>query len=211
MAANGQSEAGGAHPPPSGGKKKNPFKEGRTMALSELLEGMPMTAGNWSEVVESTATVDSSDPKGGRVKPRADLPDAPRTARGEVEVDVSKVPQEPPFLAFVGNLSYNVTERDLRSFFGADSVNDVNFVLDRNTGRPRGFAYIEFHTRDDLICALGKSGSQLMNRDVKVDIQTGGSGGGSSDRRGNQNRQSSDIRSQQHQSSAYQPARTQQS
>ena len=31
------------------------------MALSELLEGMPMTAGNWSEVVESTATVDSTD------------------------------------------------------------------------------------------------------------------------------------------------------
>ena len=44
-----------------------------------------------------------------------------------------------------------------------------------------------------------------MSREVKVDVQTGGS-----DRRGNQNRHSSDSRNQQYQSNAYQPARTQQ-
>lgn len=46
-----------------------------------------------------------------------------------------------------------------------------------------------------------------MNRELKVDVQTGGGG----DRRGNQNRHGSDGRYQQNQSGSYQPARTQQS
>jgi cold-inducible RNA-binding protein len=45
---------------------------------------------------------------------------------------------------FVGNLSFGTTEQDIRSLFEAHgSVDRVNIVTDRDTGQPRGFAFVE--------------------------------------------------------------------
>ena len=52
---------------------------------------------------------------------------------------------------YVGNLSYNVTEQELRDVFaeGGRNVVEVKVVMDCDTGRPRGFAFVEMGTEDD--------------------------------------------------------------
>ena len=51
---------------------------------------------------------------------------------------------------FVGNLSYSTTEADLRTYFGSVAQpSQVVLPVDRETGRPRGFAFVEFIERSD--------------------------------------------------------------
>jgi RNA recognition motif-containing protein len=51
---------------------------------------------------------------------------------------------------FVGNLSYNTTEGDLKSLFEQQgSVKDCHVVLDKFTGKPRGFAFVEMSSQEE--------------------------------------------------------------
>jgi RNA recognition motif-containing protein len=85
---------------------------------------------------------------------------------------------------YVGNLPFSSTEEDLRELFGRHgSVESVNVITDRETGRPRGFAFVEMEeasAAQDAISAL--DGSDLGGRNIKVneaqDRQRGGGGGG---------------------------------
>ncbi len=52
---------------------------------------------------------------------RAALPTAPRAARGP-DIDSTKVPDGPPYTAFLGNLSYDVDREDILEFFGDKKV-----------------------------------------------------------------------------------------
>jgi translation initiation factor 4B len=96
-----------------------------------------------------------------------------------------EVPTSGPFMAYVGNLPFNVTDNTIGNFFdkGGCDVADVIVKLD-NDGRPRGFALVEFKNRDSLIRALGADGENLGGRNIKVDVDTkkksssGRSGGG---------------------------------
>lgn len=71
---------------------------------------------------------------------------------------------------YVGNLSYEVTEEDLKSVFAEyGSVKRVQVPTDRETGRPRGFAFVEMETdsqEDQAIQAL--DGAEWMGRTLKV-------------------------------------------
>ena len=65
---------------------------------------------------------------------------------------------------YIGNLSYDVTELDLRDLFSSiGSVAEVKVVMDRETGRPRGFAFVEMTTDAEAQNAI----SQLNGRDVQ--------------------------------------------
>ena len=52
---------------------------------------------------------------------------------------------------YVGNLSWNTTQESLRAAFEADgrSVKDVLIMTDRETGRSRGFGFVEMNSKDD--------------------------------------------------------------
>ena len=51
---------------------------------------------------------------------------------------------------YVGNLSFNATERDLQDAFGEfGNVVSVKIITDRETGRPRGFAFVEMANADE--------------------------------------------------------------
>lgn len=52
---------------------------------------------------------------------RASLPTAPRASRGP-DIDVTKVPDDPPYTAFLGNLSYDVDRDDIFEFFAGKKV-----------------------------------------------------------------------------------------
>jgi RNA recognition motif-containing protein len=56
---------------------------------------------------------------------------------------------------YVGNLSYDTTEDELRQIFGQHGeVGSVNLITDRETGRPRGFGFVEMEGADAAISAL---------------------------------------------------------
>jgi RNA recognition motif-containing protein len=65
---------------------------------------------------------------------------------------------------FVGNLSYSTTEADLRGYFGAVAPpSQVVLPVDRETGRPRGFAFVEFNDRGHAEQAIQRFNGQLFN------------------------------------------------
>lgn len=96
---------------------------------------------------------------------------------------------------YVGNLAYSVTEADLRDVFAeAGTVVDVKVVLDRDTGRPRGFAFVELDTDAAASKAMQMlNGRELQGRTIAVSEARertggggygGGGGGGGGGRRG---------------------------
>ena len=65
---------------------------------------------------------------------------------------------------FVGNLSYSTTEADLRTYFGTVAApSQVVLPVDRETGRPRGFAFIEYVERPDAEQAIQRFNGQVFN------------------------------------------------
>jgi RNA recognition motif-containing protein len=71
---------------------------------------------------------------------------------------------------FVGNLSYDTTELDLRDLFSqAGTVVEVKVVADRETGRPRGFAFVEMGSPAEASAAIEQvNGRELGGRTLKV-------------------------------------------
>ena len=92
---------------------------------------------------------------------------------------------------YVGNLSFKTTEADLRDTFGQfGSVTEVYIASDRETGRPRGFAFVTFSTDTESKLAAEKmngadlDGRPLTVNEAKPKEETGGSRNyGSPDRR----------------------------
>lgn len=102
------------------------------------------------------------------------LPTAPRAARQEI--DLSNLPDSPPYTARVGNLSYDVDEDVLGRFFSKMDVTQVR--LQKDQGRSKGYGFVEFGDKKSLIEALGLDGETLMARKVKIDIATQSSSSG---------------------------------
>jgi cold-inducible RNA-binding protein len=83
---------------------------------------------------------------------------------------------------YVGNLSFGTTEMDLREVFAkAGNVAEVKVVLERETGRPRGFAFVEMSTDQEAREAIAQlDGRDLDGRTLKVSEaqeRSAGSGG----------------------------------
>lgn len=104
---------------------------------------------------------------------------------------------------YVGNLSYQTTEDELRREFEAfGGVDSVAVITDRDTGRPKGFAFVEMGAKAEADAAIaGLNGKMLNERTIVVnearpkadtrsgggsygDRRTGGGGGSYNDRRG---------------------------
>ena len=71
---------------------------------------------------------------------------------------------------YVGNMSFATTEADLRDLFAqAGTVADIKVVLDRETGRPRGFAFVEMASGPEAQAAIAQfNGRDLDGRVLKV-------------------------------------------
>src|SRR5690242_6706506 len=86
---------------------------------------------------------------------------------------------------FVGNLSFNTTENDLQDAFAAHgAVVEANLMMDRATGRPRGFAFITMGTEEEAQKAItAMNGASLDGRSLTVNVarareeRSGGGGG----------------------------------
>lgn len=71
---------------------------------------------------------------------------------------------------FVGNLNYETTQQDLETLFaGVGPISEVFLPTDRATGRPRGFAFVEFSDAATVPLAIEKlDGSELQGRNIRV-------------------------------------------
>ncbi|KAI0249847.1 hypothetical protein BJV78DRAFT_1223819 [Lactifluus subvellereus] len=144
-------------------------KKGQKMSLNEFLGDT--TLGSWADEMDALPTApaardeDRGDRRGGRddflssrpdrqmFPPREDLP----------------LPTQPPYTAFVGNLAFDLTERDLETFFDGFKTKSVKVIKDRDE-RPKGFGYVEFEELEDLKGALLKTGAALAGRTVRVSV-----------------------------------------
>jgi RNA recognition motif-containing protein len=90
---------------------------------------------------------------------------------------------------YVGNLSHDLTEDELRAAFEAfGTVESVNILKDRFTGEPRGFGFVEMPSDEEGKAAIeGMNGKDLKGREVNVDQarpRTSNRGGGRGGRGG---------------------------
>lgn len=71
---------------------------------------------------------------------------------------------------YVGNLSYDVTQNNINQIFAEyGAVKQVNLPTDRETGRMRGFAFVEMGTEAEETAAIeALDGAEWMGRDLKV-------------------------------------------
>ena len=86
---------------------------------------------------------------------------------------------------YVGNLSYDTTETELRDAFASfGTVESVNVITDNATGRSKGFGFVEFHDDKEAQAAIaGLNGTEMRGRTINVNearpkADRGGFGGG---------------------------------
>jgi cold-inducible RNA-binding protein len=91
---------------------------------------------------------------------------------------------------YVGNMAYSVTDAQLRSAFEAyGKVDDVAVIMDRDTGRPKGFAFVTMPNAQEANAAIdGLNDQDLGGRPLRVNearpkAEGGGGGGGGGGRR----------------------------
>lgn len=95
---------------------------------------------------------------------------------------------------YVGNLPFSATEDEIRALFEEyGSVVDLHIPMDRETGRPRGFAFVTLSTREHGEAAINNlDGQDMGGRSLRISEAQeraprgggGGGGGGGGDRRG---------------------------
>jgi cold-inducible RNA-binding protein len=92
---------------------------------------------------------------------------------------------------FVGNLSFNTTENDLQDAFAAfGTVTEASLMIDKMSGRPRGFAFVTMGSSEEAQKAIDAlNGKEMDGRALTVNIarpreeRSGGGGGGGGGRR----------------------------
>jgi RNA recognition motif-containing protein len=97
---------------------------------------------------------------------------------------------------YVGNLPYETNEQDLQELFAqAGNVETVTVMRDRDTGRARGFAFVQMSSDDDAQNAINKlndqqfGGRRLTVNEARPQVpRSGGGGGGNYGNRGSSHR-----------------------
>ncbi|KAH7106368.1 hypothetical protein BKA62DRAFT_292820 [Auriculariales sp. MPI-PUGE-AT-0066] len=163
-------------------------KKGQKMSLNEFLGDS--TLGSWADEMDSLPTApsgrdDAYAGRGDRDFGRGGGDRFDRFSREELPL-----PTSPPYTAFIGNLSFELTESELESHFADCKTKTVKIIRDRDD-KPKGFGYVEFMDLDGLKAALALSGSAMGSRTIRVNVadppkerEGGRSGFGGGDRGG---------------------------
>jgi RNA recognition motif-containing protein len=70
---------------------------------------------------------------------------------------------------YVGNLSFNATEQDVRSLFERHGkVDSVKLIMDRETGKPRGFGFVDMDQNEAQAAIQALNGHQMNGRPLRV-------------------------------------------
>ena len=83
----------------------------------------------------------------------------------------TEVPTQGPFKIFLGNVSFRITDNDIRDLFSGLPVVSIHLPKDQ-MNRLRGFGYVEFESVDDLKTAIEMNGAIVLDRPVHIDVAT---------------------------------------
>ncbi|WVF65950.1 hypothetical protein IAT40_000688 [Kwoniella sp. CBS 6097] len=135
------------------------------------------TGGSWADDMDlpsAPAARENTGPKRGEPGYLDSMPD-----RGSREATFAGAPPQreqlplpdvPPFTAYVGNLTFELDSEDaVRDFFADLDFLSVRILKD-NTGKPKGFGYVEFPSKDNLKAALDRSGQSIQGRTIRVNV-----------------------------------------
>ena len=83
-----------------------------------------------------------------------------------------RAPSEPTKTLFIGNMSFDMSDKDLNDLFReVKNVTDVRVAIDRRTGQPRGFAHADFTNVESAIdAAKSLRGKLICGRELRVDF-----------------------------------------
>ncbi|XP_041766378.1 eukaryotic translation initiation factor 4B-like isoform X2 [Anopheles merus] len=155
------------------GKKGKKVKKNNKLSLGEFLTDGNTAVPNQVQVAVPVKldwgddSYDDDDLRAVRTQVIA-LPTAPRASR---ILNDDSIPTSPPFSVYVSNLPYDINENDLYDIF--ENVEIVSMTLPRDdseTWRLRGFGYIEFATRNDLMEVLAMPEPMARNRRIRIGL-----------------------------------------
>lgn len=71
---------------------------------------------------------------------------------------------------YIGNMSFDTTEEQLRQAFESyGEISTIKLITDRDSGQPKGFAFVEMSTKDEAVAAIsGLNGHELNGRQLTV-------------------------------------------
>lgn len=149
-------------------------KEVQKLSLGEFLNE-PSFGGSWADEVEDTyASGTQPLPPAERRGPSTYGGGSSFADRGysslRDNISPAQLPTRPPFTAHLGNLSYNATAESVTEFFEGCDVVNVRIIEDRETQRPKGFAYAEFKDVEGLKTALTRDGETFDGRSIRIKI-----------------------------------------
>ncbi|KAG7089674.1 hypothetical protein E1B28_011334 [Marasmius oreades] len=150
-----------------------PPKKAKKISLNEFLGNS--TLGSWADEMDAlpSAPAMRSDDDQGRSNDRYGRRDdfmssRPDRAAAPPREDLP-LPTQPPFTAFVGNLSFDLTEAELGDFFSPSQPKSVKIIRDRDD-KPKGFGYVEFEDVEGLKDAIAKTGSSFSGRIIRISV-----------------------------------------
>jgi len=118
-----------------------------------------------------TESKDNQEPRKDRDEYKRDREAYPRERR---ERKLVPFPETAPFIAFVGNLVYDVNSGELANFFedkGCRVARDgVKLMINKENNKPKGKGYVEFEDIKSLQRAVSLSGEVFLGRDIRVDV-----------------------------------------
>lgn len=138
--------------------------DGNAAAVSQVQVAVPVKLRNWADECD-----DDEDERPTRTQMIA-LPTAPRATR---LLNDDTVPHNPPFQAYISNLPYDLSDENLYDFFHEQEIVSLRLPRDDgDCGRLRGFGYVEFAKRQDLIDALSIPEPIIHGRRIRIDLSS---------------------------------------
>uniref|UniRef100_A0A1A9X175 RRM domain-containing protein n=1 Tax=Glossina brevipalpis TaxID=37001 RepID=A0A1A9X175_9MUSC len=152
--------------------KKGRKNKGTVISLKAFLGDTDTPAGTVqiTKKIQNHSSGDSDSDSSGLLQVYQ-LPTAPRAKR---ILNDSSIPYDPPYVAYLTNLPFDVNESDIYEHFKACNVLNVRLPRENgDTGRFKGFGYIDLKARDDLIQVLSLPDPNIKGRRIKIELPNG--------------------------------------
>jgi len=152
--------------------KKGKRTKGITIPLTDFLQesggslpSQPIrkSTPSWADEIDN----DVVDPKTVNMV----LPTAPKASRDYDDI-ANNVPKEPPFMAYLSNLPYDVDEDEIADFFRNMKIRKMIIPKEDRSETPKlkGYGYVEFEDRESLMAALIIPDTTLKNRRIRIEV-----------------------------------------
>ena len=145
--------------------------KGQKMSLTDFITQSDSTE-SWADLPSQPISTQQSLPSQPlALQPEsAPYPSQSYSSSFNTEPDYSKIKPGGPYIARVGNISYQATEKDIETFFKGLNVSSIRLLYDRESGKSRGQAFVEFMDEQSLRHALSASGTQVLDRRLKIEV-----------------------------------------